>query len=342
MSYVEALFGIDAFSTPKAEYIDRSDLEAFGICPLQGQLRKQHEGEYETHDPLPEAAKIVHSIGAVAIKSCNRDLQEAADYIANELPKARPDLQPDVLRAGRFLANRLRWSRARHVLMADDEQISRTIIPASKNRGELIVTTRPDLVLATDKPDKIVIADTKAGWKDRTNQEARDEFQTCTICWTIKGKFPHIRYIDFNYWQTRKNTIARAYIDLEQVVGGTQKEPLTQELAFEQRIFEAARLYIEGVDDAWPNETKCSMCPVLKWCKYAEEVCKELDGDIEGYVDNTVVLAEVLKQREKAISEATKDGRILYGSGGYFDDSPKKKSPRRVSFKAQKENKTET
>ncbi len=342
-SEIEHFFGAKAakalHSRPKAEYIDRSDLEAFADCPHQGQLRKQHEGEFETHEPLPEIGKLIHAVAETAIKTCNMDLQEAADYITEELPKTRPDLQPETLRAGRTLANRLRWSKVTHVLLCE-EQITRSIMPATNKKGELLVTTAPDLVLATSSPDKLQVIDCKTGWKERSNQEARDEVQTCVICWCLKAKYEHIRYIDFRYWNTRKNTTGYAYIDLEQIVGGTKDDPLMQEMAFEQRIFEAARLYMEGCDEAWPTEAKCSLCPVLSWCKYADEVCKELDGDPKAYVDNTLVLSEVLKRREKAISDATKNGRTLFGSGGFYNDTPKKKSPRRVSFKEQKDEET--
>jgi len=339
-NYVEPLFGKDAFETRhEAEYIDRSDIEAFAICPLQGKLKKEHEGEIELHEPLPETGKIVHGIAEVAIKSNNFDLQEAADYIAEELPKARPDLQPEILRAGRHLANRLRWSRATQVLICE-EQITRSLISESNTRGEILITTKPDLVLATNKPDTIIIIDYKSGWKERTNQQARDEFQTCVICWCLKAKYPHINEIIFRYWQTRTGDVAMAYIDLEAVVGGTKDLPLTQEDAFQARIFEAVKYYLDGNGEAWPSEAKCAWCDVAQWCKYAKEIVKDCKKDPVGFAANTLVLQEIVSRRLKVQNELVKSGRIIIGKDFIYDGSPKKKAGLRCSYKTVKAEKS--
>lgn len=317
----------DAFATEyKTEYIDRSDLEAVADCPHQGQLRKQHEGECETYDPLPVVGDIVHKIAAHAIKFCDYNLQEAADMITQELPKAlgRTDLQPDVIRAGKHLAHELLRFRVNQVLLSE-EQITRSIMPATIDTGEVLVTTKPDLVLATNKLGTILNLDYKSGWLQRTNAEAKDAFQTCVICWCLFGKYPDIQTIHFWYLETRRWTRAYAKITRD------------EEDNLQARIFEAIALYRNGTDDAWPSEAKCAICPVCKWCKFAVEICSELNGDPKAFVDNTIVLDEVLKRRHEAISAATKDGRVLYGSKGYFDDRPKKKQ-RRVSFKPTKEN----
>lgn len=316
------MFGEDVFeSEHKAEYIDRSDLEAVATCPQQGRLRKQHEGEFETHDVLPEAGTIVHAIAEEAIKFCEESLQDAADMIAEELPKARPDLQPEVLRAGRNLANELRRFGSNRVLLCE-QQLTRSIMPLTAQRGELLVTTAPDLVLATAKADTIVVLDYKTGYKKRTNAEVKDAFQTATLAWCLLGKYPDVQTIHFWYLETRLS--ARAYAKIERE---------RDEVNIQARIFEAARLYFDGRSDAWPEHSKCSMCPVLCFCKYAEPVCKELNGDVKAFVDNTVVLAELLKKREEAITAAVKAGRTLYGSCGFYDDAPKKKPAQKISYK---------
>jgi hypothetical protein len=311
----------------EARYIDRSDLEAFANCPHQGQLRLQHPESGETHDELPVTGEIVHAIAEEAVKMCEMNLQEAADFIQQELPKARPDLQPDVLRAGRHLAAEIRRFGGNQILLCE-EQISRTLIPESTHAGELIITTAPDLVLATTKADSILVLDYKSGWKERTNAEATDEFQTHTISWILLGKYPHVQTIHFFYINTRKGT--RAYAKIER-----QDEDNLQ-----ARILTTARLFEEKCDDAWPSEKKCSICSTIKWCKLAAEICKELDGDPKSYVDNTIVLKELLKRREKVVSEATKNGRILYGSCGHYDDTPKRRT-RTVSYKEDKKQEAE-
>jgi hypothetical protein len=329
MNRIDQFFGPGASlaleAKHKPRFIDRSDLEAFASCPHQGQLRKKHPELQETHDELPMAGTFVHDLAKTAVEACDKDLQEAADYIDNELPKGRPDLQPEILRAGKYLAIQLRQYRVQQVLMCDDQQISRTLIPESTQAGELIITTKPDLVLATRDVETLHVLDYKGGWLERSNADAADEFQTCVICWCLFAKYVEVQKIHFWYIQTRKGTRAYARIGRE------------QELNFEARIFEAARLYDEGCDEAWPSEKKCSICPVVTKCRYAEEICAELNGDVKAFVDNTIVLEEKLARRQKVISEALKSRMALCGSGGRYDTFPKKKPAHKASYKENKE-----
>lgn len=324
MSLVEKVFGKDIFETPHPIVMQRTELGRYATCPHQATLCREHADEIETHDVLPEAGRIVHAIQKVAIETCEKNLQEAADYIAEELPKVRPDLQPEILRAGRNLANEIRRFAGRQVLLYE-EAITRSLMPATVTRGEILVVCEPDLVLAVQDPETILVLDDKTGYKDRTSAEAYDDFQTCVNSWILFAKYPTVNIHHWFYLNTRIGT--RSYARIER-----QRD----EDNFGARIFEAARLWLDNVDDAWPEEIKCSQCSVLRWCKYAEVICAELNSNPKAYIDNTIVLSELLKRREKAIGEATKNGRRLYGSAGYFDDSPKRKSPRRVSFKPTK------
>ena len=313
--------GLKSFEAPESIIMQRTELGRYATCPQQASLCREHEKEIETHDVLPTIGSFIHDIAKEAIEFCDEDLQEAADYFAEELPKIRPDIQPEALRAGRNLANEFRHVRTNRVLLYE-QPVSRTLMPTAGDRGEVIVTVEPDLVLATYKEDMLIVPDYKTGWKDRSNAEAKDDFQTCVNCWVLFGKYPAINTIRFVYLNTRLFTRSYAWVERER-----------DEANFESRIFEVARLWLDEADEAWPEEKKCSMCPVIKWCKWAEAICKELDGNPKAYVDNTIVLSELLKTRERVIGNATQNGRRLYGTEGYFDDSPKKKSPRRVSFK---------
>jgi hypothetical protein len=327
MNRIDQFFGPGASlaleAKHKPRFIDRSDLEAFASCPHQGQLRKKHPELQETHDELPMAGSFVHDLAKTAIEACDKDLQEAADYIDNELPKGRPDLQPEILRAGKYLAIQLRQYRVQQVLLCE-EQISRTLIPESTQAGELIITTKPDLGLATRDAQTLHVLDYKGGWLERSNADAVDEFQTCVICWCLFAKYPQIQLIHFWYIQTRKGTRAYARVTRD------------MEVNFEARIFEAARLYDAGCDEAWPSEKKCSICPSILHCKYAEEICAELDGNPKLFVDNTIVLEEVLSRRKEIISEALKSRTALFGSGGKYDTAPKKRPRRTASYKEMK------
>lgn len=319
-----------------ASYIDRSDLEAFATCPQQGQLRKTNPTE--TNEVLPVVGQFVHKLAEEAIKFCDGNLQEASDYFAEELSKSRPDLQPEIIRAGRHLANQLLRFQSNKVLLCE-EQITRAIIPATKEKGEVLITTKPDLVLATTSASTLIVLDYKSGWRDRTNYDAADEFQTCVICWCLRAKYPDVKTVHFTYLNTRKGTQAYARIEFDKVIG---INGLTQELAFGARILEAVKTWQYGIDAAWPEPSKCSMCPVMQWCKYADpSVPMDYAKNPKEYLDRFVVLSEGLARMERVLTDAAKTGRCIYGTETYFDDSLKKKSPFRASLKTTKKVKDE-
>lgn len=307
-------------------YIDRSDLEAVAVCPHQAQLRTQHAAEIVLNDALPVTGSIVHAIAEEAIKACGYSLQDAADYFSQELPKAlgRTDLQPDVLRAGKNLANELRRFATNKVLLCE-EQITRSIISQDGNRGEVLITTKPDLVLATPTQNSVLVLDYKSGYKQRTNAEARDAFQTDTICWVLRGKFPTLETIHFFYIETRTSSRAYAKIEFNHIVGGTESEPLTVEMVMQARLFEAARHWIEGHDEAWPEPDKCSMCPVIKWCNLADKDAAAIATDPKAFLDNYIVKQAACDKMIDVMKSYVKDGRIIYGSekGVRFEFDPK-------------------
>ncbi len=324
MNRIEQFFGtgaLDTFKTPEAVVLQRSEMQSRADCPHQANLCVKYKDKIERHEVLPETGNQVHKLAKVAIKSNEHSLQDAADYITEELPKIRPDLQPEALRAGRNLANEIRRFEGSRLLLCE-EPITRSLIPATQDTGEILVVSELDLVLATSKQDTIIVLDYKTGYKDRTNAEALDDFQTCVGSWDLWGKYPEVNTSHWWYLNTRLHTRSYARLERER-----------DEENFGARIFEVARLYIEKSDEAWPEPKKCSMCDVTRWCKAADYEAKKLDGDPKSYIDAFVALEARYNDMDKIIKAACKDGRRLYGTGGYIDDSPKKKPSSRVSFK---------
>lgn len=317
------------------EYVDRSTLEAFAKCPQQGYLIKQHEKELVCNEVLPVVGSFVHQLAKEAIEFADKNIQEASDYFAEELSKARPDIQPEVIRAGRHLANQLLRFQTNAVLICE-EQITRSILPATPTKGELLITTKPDLALATNKADTIIVLDWKSGWKERTNADALDEFQTCVICWALKAKYPEINTLHFYYLNTRRGTIAYAKIELNKIVG---PHDLTQESAFYSRILEAVKLWQSENKEAWPEPEKCQTCPVLKFCELADPTIPlDFQKSPDKFLDRYIVADEELSRMEKILVDACKTGRTVYNTNKdcWFDDSLKRKQPFRASLKSRK------
>lgn len=325
--YIEQFFGIgalEAFKTPKPTVLQRSELQIRADCPHQANLCIKYKDKIERHEVLPETGNQVHDIAKTAVKSNEFNLQDAADYIAEELPKIRPDLQPEALRAGRNLANEIRRFGGSRVLLCE-EPVTRSLIPATQQTGEILIVSEPDLVLATNKVDSIIVLDYKTGYKDRTNAEAMDDFQTCVGCWELWGKYPEVNTIHWWYLNTRIHTRSYARLERER-----------DEENFQARIFETVKLYLDKNDKAWPEPSKCAQCKVTRWCKVADYEATTLDGDPKSYIDAFVALEARCNNMSETIKAACKIGRRLYGTGGYIDDSPKKKPTQRISFKEAK------
>jgi len=331
MNKIERFFGdgaLKAFEAPEAIVLQRTELGRFANCPHQGNLCEERKDEIETHETLPEAGKIIHAIAEEAIKANEFNLQDAADHIGEELPKVRPDLQPEALRAGKNLANEIRRFGGNRVLICE-EPITRSLLPATEDRGEVLIVCELDLVLATAKEGVIIVLDYKSGYKDRSNAEARDDFQTCVGCWCLFGKFPYVDTIHWWYLNTRIHT--RSYCRIEREI---------DESNFEARILETARIKLDGCDEIWPEPKKCSLCPTVKWCEAVLSDIKELDGEPKAFLDNYLIRQARCDEMLKTLKDSVKNGRTIYGSGTRFEFDPKPKFlPKLVTEKPKAEKK---
>lgn len=320
-----------------AVFYDRSVLQLVATCPQQAALTKEYEKELQTEPmpALPEVGSLIHDLAKEAIKANEQygnAMQEAADYLMQEIPKIRPDLQPDVLRVARSLAFKFLRFQTNKILLCE-EQISRAILPATSTQGETLITTAPDLTLATYYADTIIVIDYKTGWKRRDNLDAQDDFQTCVISWVLFGKYPELKKIHFWYLQTRVGQDAYCCIERDKIIGGTAEQPLMQETTLQSRILEAVRLIQNNSTEAWPVYEKCCQCRVARWCKYITGDIADFAKEPTKYLDQYQALSGRVAQMEDILTEAVKGGRIIVGTTGVFDDSPKKKPPIKCSFK---------
>ncbi|GAH82496.1 unnamed protein product, partial [marine sediment metagenome] len=254
----------------------------------------------------------VHGIAEEAIKANEFNLQDAADHIAEELPKARPDLQPEALRAGKNLANEIRRFGGNRVLSCE-EPITRSLIPATQDRGEILIVSELDLVLATQKQDSIIVLDYKTGYKNRTNAEAKDDFQTCVGSWDLWGKYPQVNTIHWWYINTRIHTRSYARLERER-----------DEENFQARIFETAKIKLDGCDEAWPEPDKCGQCPIVKWCALSFPEAGGSLANVPGkYLDCYIATQAKCDEMLKAMKAYVKDGRVIHGTKARFAFDPK-------------------
>ena len=329
---MESMFGKEYADkirkSQQPQIVDRTDLEKMATCPQQYQLCKEQKIDVDSE--LAQIGTEIHRLAEEAFKAgyeTRANPEDVADYIVNELPKARPDIQPQVLRMGKWLADKAA-NIPIHRLLADQKgvpfieyQIDYLFDSIKNKDGQPYkITTCIDLAFSGN--NSIHVIDWKTGFKKRSNQEAFDSIQAEFITLILWKMFPQINIIHFWFYETRWGTSAYACFDRE------SEEPrlphLTQEMAFQQRIISTLQLFRYDCRDAWPEPKKCSQCDLIKFCEYANKRAFDLAKDPKAFIDQIVVLDELLTKQKKTASDYVKAHGAIQGTKVKFDWIPSK------------------
>lgn len=303
---------------------DRSTLDMICRCPHQSRL--EQENPSETDDPLPVAGTIIHELVEETFEFC-QDSQESsdmADYFMNELPKARPDLQPEVIQGAKGLIRDLLHINPSSII-AWEKQLEHAVLPATPTRGRIVVTQCLDLLMY-GFGDELIIWDWKSGFKERTKQDAWNDMQAQCGAWLIWKNYdgeqvdaggvvlPKMDNVKFVFKETRKGRSVEA--DYIRDKAPYALPDITHEMQIEARINTAIRLHMTGCDDAWPSEKKCLWCSHVRECKHANLEAKSLADNPNDYVKQYEVIEALYKQMKKTLADYLKAGNVL------IDDSP--------------------
>lgn len=290
--------------------LDRSRLEVKGTCPHQGTLAEEHKRPLQAK--LPTIGSIEHNLIEESIEAMRGQGADAiADYYVNELPKQRPDMQPELLQAGKYVAKELLYLNPM-MITGCELQIEYQILPAiTKSRGPIFITMCLDLLI-TGRDDSLIVIDWKSGYKKRTDLEAFQSIQAqcaALILWKQKI-YEHVDNIVFIYKETRWGTWAKAEFNRNKGYGYYLPD-LTQEGAFETRLLECVRLILDGNDETWPDPDKCAWCDYSDLCKDCNIAAMNFAKDREAYVKSTIVIEEVLKKRKALMKTYILEGGKL-------------------------------
>jgi hypothetical protein len=302
----------ELYEKPKKEPIilDRSRLERIAECPHRDRLCIEHNIEPE--NSLLLIGETVHKIVEEAFEFAENDFLETSEYLLEELPKARPDIQPEVLRTARSIADTIMDLHVK--MLGCEQQISYEIMKPTYSRGAVKITQCLDLICA-GLDNSLHVHDWKTGWKKYTDQEAWDLFQSqCAsyILWQIPD-FNEVETIYWWYHSTRHGS--RAFARHVRTRSHRKMPELTEELQFRARINEAVRLYLEQSDEAWPEPKKCLWCEAKHHCKHASREVKDYTKDPKGWVDNYIVIEALYKTMKKTASDLYKGtGEQLEGT----------------------------
>ena len=288
-------------------YHDRSKLEATANCPFMA----------ANSDDIPpgilaQVGQEDHRIVAEAWEFCEGDSEAATDYLLNEIPKARPDLQPQVIISLRNFARQMKKFQPWKII-AVEKQYSTVFFPATNNEGPVIITSAIDLLVAGRDETSLHNHDFKTGYKRYTNTVAREAFQTIFHDFILFSEMPNVQEIHTWYDQTRHD-IKPGYAkftrkDMDDMAG---------------RIGSAIQ-YV-GTDLAWPEPDKCAWCPVTDKCPHVVAEARTLNNDMPAYLDQYIALQARQKAMSASMNAYVKEhGRIEGNNGNIYGDAGRSK-----------------
>jgi len=305
---------------------DRSDLENTANCPFQAKAIR--DGKVKNVSRPMDIGTEGHRLIAEGITWGEGDYMAAADYVLEEVAKARPDIQPDVIKALRFIANELKriGNYSYGSLIGVEKQFTALLFPATPSRGAIYVTACIDLANAGRDKTVLHIHDWKTGYKQRSNSEAYADFQTCCYAWILFYTYPDVQEIHFWYDNTMFDT--RAYCKLERDRDYHN---------FQGRIEQAVLLRLQECEDAWPDLEKCSWCPATAICPHVIAEARDFNADKEAFLLQLIATQSRLTAMKKVANAHVKEhGNIVFGNHIYGD-----KGRQKVAFSAFKAGKSD-
>lgn len=325
---IDALFKKEVI---QPEVLQRSELEKIALCPHGAKLCKEHKIT-GGGNILCEAGTLAHALVKEAFDFCREqgDLSEVANYFQNELPKVRPDLQPDIIKGARALAERL-TRLPLNKLIGVEYQID---YPPREKDGSvknppawlismegkpLVLTTALDFV-AHGNARNIIVVDYKTGYKKRSNEEAYNDFQAQFGAWLLFQLFPECESVDWFFDESRWGSTAYA-----EFVRDKQDKYLpntTVQDLITSRIAEVVRLWATGCDDAWPVKEKCLWCDAIKHCKFANPEALEIGADPAAFIDKLQVISALADKMQDDATVYLKAHGPIEGTSCVFDRKP--------------------
>lgn len=324
---------------------DRSILETAAECPRKA--RAIELGRVLNTNYLMAVGNGVHDATSATITEyvdCRGQLGigEIQDFYLQQLASARPDIQPEVIRAGKNIAyplgkylNDLHWENIRCWDGGRGDKSSQLAYDIEE--FGMRATSELDLVHDTMSPEVLAVTDFKSGWKKWDHTAVADSFQFPMHVVLLARKFPDIKAVEVRIWNSRINNFTYP------VLFKTDPKSLYN---YTYRIRNAAAAYFKtrGKEpndcEAWPLVEKCDSCPAAAIC----DCSKMPEGTPEERVDLIAALtARVTGLRKLAMQDVRSLGRDIVTTLGncYGTDKPKQERRREMSVYQIKSSKSE-
>ena len=332
--------------------LDRSSIEKFGDCPYGGTLSMMREilkaqaksmqiekWEQDLLDKYPELCEMllptiynannseimdigteVHKLIESAFKACDNNLEDVPEWICDHLPECRPDIQPKVIKAARYICDML--CNMNTNVLAVEKQLEYEVLPATASREAVIATTCLDL-LCQGNNQSLHVFDWKGGFKRRTNSETVDSFQAQFIAWMLFSQecYKEVDTIHFWYYETRFGT--KSYARFDRDAEHPRLPHLSTYIAIDRRVKSAIKLLLGGNMECWPTDTKCAWCGSVEFCKWSHIEAGSIADDPKAFIDKLLVDVASVTARKKAATAWIKAKGPIEGTACIYD----KKAP---------------
>ncbi len=313
--------------------LDRSTLQAYSECPYKGMALET--GLVPSGNLMTVSGQAVHDVAAFVVGECVQhdnlvERQEAMDFARMT---DRTDVQQDVLDACKPFVSGLRWwlkdRNPADILRHDggegerSGQLAADLLPATKARGPIRLTSELDLLVATKADTVLDEIDFKSGRKGFTIEDIATSFQFRLHCWLVMANYPDVQVLRVSVWHTRKGrrtppvTFTRR--DAQDAEGMLLK-------AWEGREGTSR----EGVEvPTWPDSGKCSWCPcLLDGCPHPSRLAYELEKDPAAFACDTNLMRVMVEEREKQQDRHVDAKGPIEGEGwSYARHKPKPRKP---------------
>lgn len=321
------------FDEPAVLIADRSDLERFVECPAAGYAIRHKL--VPTDKFCTNSGEEVHRAFSAAThewiaSQASLNPGELAETLKQEARNARPDVQPDVIRATKWST----WEWSRFIASINPENILRFDGGGDLNRsgqlaadfpvGDTIVRATSELDLLYAGPAKRLLheVDYKSGCKQWQAADVWDSLQFQLHALLVFENYPECDGLEVTIWNTRHN---RRTYTVE-----FQRSKHLDEIA--ARVRSAAAAFATYRDDenapVWPAAEKCAFCDAAVICPAASQMQKTLEENPPGWVDAMLALDTRLDaMRKAAMSYVSKTGNdIVSPSGAAFGYGKPKQS----------------
>jgi len=332
----------------KAEPIilDRSTAEDYAECPYRGYCILHGDKDEAGNAGLIgiEGHRIAEKIlkDAFDNRRNSDDLLTYADDTIQEIAQSRPDIQPELIKAAKYLAEQIAHIPIDRILTNKkgkpfiEYQIDYELCKAKDGRP-IIITTCIDL--AFSGKNSIHVLDWKFGFRRYKSEDAQDAYQTCHICYILFQMFPDIDTIHF--WYVNPRYGSKGWACIQRNLELPSMPNFTTEQAFLCRINSAVQLILDGCKEAWPEEKKCLWCPIIHKCPHKAKALEGIPTDTKQLIDQIVVLQTWLKKHESAATELWKKNGPLYGTEQVWEYKPTKIIPHLCKKEPEKESNSE-